>query len=348
MIFKRLMMLAMIFCFLSACAPAKQVVKERYFWPPPPDEPRIEFLGAYYSENDLPGGSNFTLFQTLVGADAELTFQSPLNAASNSEGWLVVSDPTNRGFISVDLKARKFSVLGGAAMTQVVKPTGVDFDAEGLVYAGDDISRKIYVVSRDNKVQRVLDLSKDLKSVGSFTIDKKLGRIIIPDATSNAVAIFTTDGKLLKSFGKKGGMDGEFNYPISAALDSRGNIFVTDSFNAQVQKFTSEGVFISKFGKRGDAAGDFGIIKGIAIDSDDNIYVSDGKFHRVLIFNSEGALLMSLGSAHGQRPGESIIAAGFLLPFGVYIDKKNQIFVADMMNRRLQVFQYFPEKKPVK
>ncbi len=344
----RFTLFVMMFFILSACAPGKQAVKERYFWPPPPDEPRIEFLGAYYSENDLPGGTDFKIFQTILGTEAELTFQSPLIVASNSEGWLVVSDPTNRGFISVDVKARKFNVLGGAVMSQVVKPTGVDFDAEGLVYAGDDISRKIYVVSRDNKVHRVLDLSKDIKSVGGFVIDKKLRRIIIPDPRSNAVAIFSTDGKLLKLFGKRGGMDGEFNNPLSAALDSNGNIYITDSFNAVVQKFTPDGVFISKFGKRGDAVGDFGVIKGIALDSDDNIYVSDGKFHRVQIFNSEGALLMSLGAAHTQRPGEGIVAAGFLIPYGIYIDKKNQIFVADMMNRRLQFFQYFPEKKPVK
>ncbi len=348
MTFNRLVLLILLICFVSACASTKPVAKERYFWPPPPDEPRIEWLGVYYDETDLPGNDKSQFVQNFLGESSELHFVSPLFVASNSEGRVVVSDPDQKGFISIDLINKKFSVLGGTAMGDVVKPTGVDFDAEGRVYAADDPSRRIFVVNSENRVLKVLDLSNDIKSVGALVVDRKLKRIIIPDPREHKVAVFSLDGKLLNSFGKRGELEGEFNQPMAAALDSQGNIYITDSFNARIQRFTPDGVFISKFGKRGDSKGDFGIIKCVALDSDDNIYVTDARFHRIQIFNTKGELLLTLGAPYSQQQDEAIVAAGFLLPYGIYIDRTNRIYVADMMNKRLQVFQYLPEKKPGK
>ncbi|MSN24571.1 MAG: 6-bladed beta-propeller [Geobacter sp.] len=344
----RSILLMLLACFLSACASGKPVVKERYFWPPPPDDPKIEWIGVYYDKTDLPGNSGSKIVQNLIGQTEEIKFSSPLFVTSNSKGRVVVSDPDLKAFVNIDLVNNNFTLLGGAAMADVVKPTGVAFDAEGLVYAGDDPSRKIYVVNDDNKVVKVLDLSNDIKSVGSFVIDKKLNRIIIPDTRSHKITVFSLDGKLLNSFGKRGELEGEFNQPMSAALDRHGNIYITDSFNARIQIFTPDGVYISKIGKRGDSLGDFGIIKGVALDSDENVYVTDARFHRIQIFNTKGELLMTLGAPHSQQRDEPIVAAGLLLPYGLFIDDTNRIYVADMMNRRLQVFQYMPEKKPVK
>lgn len=329
---------------LPACASTGPVVKKRLFWPPAPDEPKIEWVATYYNDADLRGGSS--LIRDLVGEQSELGFISPLFIGGNSEDKLVVSDPGQSAFILLDLKKKKFEELGGSVMAgSTGKPTGVAFDDKGLVYAGDDRSCKIYVVNSENTVLKVLDLSADVKSVGAFAIDKKRGRLIVPDANSHKVAIFSLDGKLLHSFGKKGGLDGEFNYPVGAALDSQGNIYVSDSFNARVQCFSPEGAFVSKFGTRGDGIGDFGIIKGLALDSDDHIYVIDARYSRMQVFNSKGDVLISIGAPYSQSQGETVVAGGFLLPQGIFIDAHDRIYVADMGNRRLQVFQYMNERE---
>lgn len=329
---------------LTGCSAGKIAVKERYFWPPPPDEPKIEWLTTYYDDSDLRGG--VSVLRDLVGEQSDLRFFSPLFIAGDGSNRIVVSDPAQVGFIVMDLARKKFDMLGGTAMAgDISKPTGVAFDGQGLIYAGDDKSRKIYVVNQQNRVVKVLDLSADLKSVGAFAIDKQRGHLIIPDINTHSVAIFSLDGKLIKSIGKRGGEDGEFNFPVAAVVDKQGTIFVTDSFNARIQRFSPEGLFVSKFGKRGDGIGDFGIIKGMAIDSDNHIYVMDARFNRMQIFDTNGEILMTIGASYAQRHNEAIVAAGFLLPQDIYIDNQDRIYVTDMGNRRIQLFQYLNENE---
>jgi DNA-binding beta-propeller fold protein YncE len=187
----------------------------------------------------------------------------------------------------------------------------------------------------------VLDLSSLMKSIGTFAIDKRSNRLIVPDIKEDKVVVTDIEGKQLFSFGRKGDGDGEFNMPVSVAVEADGVIVVCDSFNARIQRFTPQGVFVNKFGHRGDGAGDFSMIKGVAVDSEGHIYVTDGKESKVSIFSATGEILMTFGSKYAQSSDNNLMAAGgFLVPQGIYIDKNDRIFIADQRNRRFQVFQY--------
>lgn len=333
-----------MFSFLTACASSSPVAKKRFFWPSPPGEPKIEWLATYYSDVDLRGSSSF--MNNLLGEQSEVSFSVPVFIGGNSVDKVVVSDMGRGGFIVMDLAKKTFYMLGDEVMAGMVsKPTGIAFDDKGLIYAGDTVSRKVYVVNNENKVVSVLDLSADIKSIGAFAIDKKRGHLIVPDARENKVVIFSLDGRLLHSFGRHGGRDGEFNDPIAVALDGKGDIYVTDSFNARIQIFSSEGVFKSKFGKRGDGAGDFGIIKGVALDSDGHVYVMDARYHNMQIFNSKGEILMAVGGPYSQHQDSPIVPGGFVLPQGIFIDVFDRIYVADLANHRIQSFQYMNENE---
>ena len=58
----------------------------------------------------------------------------------------------------------------------------------------------------------------------------------------------------------------------------------------------------------------------------------DAGFENVQIFAPDGALLLHFGGP-GAGPGE------LALPGGLFIDSTNTIWVADMYNRRIQVFR---------
>jgi hypothetical protein len=53
------------------------------------------------------------------------------------------------------------------------------------------------------------------------------------------------------------------------------------------------------------------------------------------VYDSEGNLLLRFGSS-GMNPGE------FRLPAGICIED-NHIYIADSINRRIQVFRYVSE-----
>jgi NHL repeat len=76
--------------------------------------------------------------------------------------------------------------------------------------------------------------------------------------------------------------------------------------------------------------------------------VIDARHARMQIFDDKGEILISIGSAYSQRQGEAVAAGGFLLPQGVFIDAQDRIYVADMANHRVQLFQYMNEAELLK
>src|SRR5688500_12090409 len=64
---------------------------------------------------------------------------------------------------------------------------------------------------------------------------------------SHRIARFSSDGKYLSSFGKRGTGDGEFLQPHGLALDSQGRLFVADRGNNRVQVVTTDGKFVASW-----------------------------------------------------------------------------------------------------
>jgi sugar lactone lactonase YvrE len=142
------------------------------------------------------------------------------------------------------------------------------------------------------------------------------------DGKGHQVFKFAPDGKLLLTLGKAG-VTGEgpdtFNQPSDVAVAATGDIFVADGHdedsNARIVKFTKDGKFIKTWGKRGTGPGEFDTPHGIAFDSKGRLFVADRGNNRIQIFDQEGKFL-----AEWKQFGR---------PSGVYIDKKDVIYVAD-------------------
>lgn len=333
--------IVLLVLLLTACA-APQKVKERFFWPPEPDIPRIEWLGAYQSEANLKSSSG--LWTSVVGEDAGYSLDLPVFIGSNGTGKVYVSDLKLGSFLVFDLNAREAHLLGkGKSDNLFEHPSGVAVDADGNIYAADLKQRKIFIFSSDETPKNSMDISGSVESIGSIAVDKVRKRIIVPDIKGHKIAAFDFSGALVWSVGKRGNGNDEFNYPTSVAVDKDGNIIVCDSMNARIVRLTPEGKPLSLFGERGDGAGSFSQIKAVAVDSNGYIYVTDGKANRVSIFNDKGKVLLNLGGYYVLR--DNIVApGGFNLPHGIYIDQNDVIYVVDQHNARFQIFQYLSEK----
>lgn len=106
--------------------------------------------------------------------------------------------------------------------------------------------------------------------------------------------------KVLGCFGRRGEMDGEFQYPYQMLFDRDGYLYVTDILNARIQVFDHAGRFFSQIGRFGADGKHLFRPNGIAYDpGHDMLYVGDSYFGTVKRFHA-GDALGELSGATGK------------------------------------------------
>jgi DNA-binding beta-propeller fold protein YncE len=133
---------------------------------------------------------------------------------------------------------------------------------------------------------------------------------------------FSPDGKVLMTLGNPntpGSGPDQFNAPSAVVTAPNGDIFVADGHggntNARIVKFTKDGKFIKTWGTKGSGPGELDIPHAIAMDSQGRLFVGDRQNNRIQIFDQDGKYLDQW--------------AQFSRPSGVFIDGKDNIYVAD-------------------
>lgn len=333
--------LLLIGLFIYSCGGAKKPAKvEKVFWPLPPEEPRILYLGSYHGESDFKSKSALDVLLGEPDREVPRNLIKPYGVAARF-GKILAGDTVAAVVFVIDPKNKKISFIGDKPMGKLRIPVGIDIDKEGRVYVADAKNQRIFVYDFKGKFLTAIgepDGPGKLERPAGIALNEKLGRIYIVDVMDHRVKVYSIkDGSFLFAFGKRGRGEGEFNFPTNIAVDRRNNnVAVVDTMNFRVQIFDPEGNFVRSFGKLGIVPGTFARPKGIGIDSEGHIYVVDAAFNNIQIFDDKGNLLLWIGK-FGFGPGE------FNLPAGLYIDRGDKIYVADSMNKRIQVFQYISE-----
>ena len=153
------------------------------------------------------------------------------------------------------------------------------------------------------------------------------GNILVADTGNGRVEKFSPTGTFLSIIGAKGSGHGQLADPNGIAIDRSGNIYVAEiGSKHRIQKLGPDGTFIAEW-----APGLYGP-RRIAIGPDDLIYVVDSGRNRIVKFSGDGQVLASWGSegsGDGQFRGVSSVAVD---------PATNKVYVADPLNRRIQVF----------
>jgi tripartite motif-containing protein 71 len=175
-----------------------------------------------------------------------------------------------------------------------------------------------------------------LNSPRGIAVDAQ-GRVYVADLGNDRVAVFNADGSPAFNFGKKGetapkSKPGEFNEPSGVAVAPDGTVYVADAWNGRIQSFDSKGKFKAEFG---GARYSFYSPRNVATDSQGNFYVADTGNSAVKVYNPGGKELKVLGGK-GKGGGH------FNEVFGVAVNAKGEIFVADPGNRRIHKFSALP------
>ena len=166
------------------------------------------------------------------------------------------------------------------------------------------------------------------------------GSVWVADRDNNRIQRFTWDGKVqpFAPFKRHSltSRRGKFNLPYGVVVNGLGEIYVSDTQNHRIQQFTRDGKLIRIWGGKGSAPGQLNTPRGIALDAFGNVWVADHTNHRVQKFSHDGKLLGVFGrnggdGTAGSGPGE------FFEPRGLASDSEGNMYVAEMVNHRVQV-----------
>ncbi len=156
-------------------------------------------------------------------------------------------------------------------------------------------------------------------------------RLFIVDKTGR-IQVFDRDGKFIRGWRIPEVKNGK---PCGLGLDNEGNLLVADTHYYRVLTYTVEGKLLEERtigGQLGHGQGEFEFLTDVVMDSKGQYFVGEyGDFDRIQKFSPEGNYLSQFGG-HGSGDGQ------FLRPQGIAIDDKDQIWVADACNHRIQVF----------
>jgi len=141
----------------------------------------------------------------------------------------------------------------------------------------------------------------------------------------------------IKSIGKLGHGEREFNRPVGVALTDSGKVVVTDQENCRIQILGLNDSSIFRFGSRGDGFGRF--LNPVAVSVDrEGLYVCDHDRHEVQVFRQDGTFIRVFG-------GEGSEKGRLMNPRDSAISRDGNLVVCDKGNNRMQIFK--PDGTPL-
>lgn len=339
--------LIVLICSIGSCT-APELMQHDFFegesasplqWPPPPQNPRILYLGSIKSptETGIKDSWLKKVMSTVFGSEKDIsTMLRPYGVYADTDR-VYVTDPGSGRLHIYDRGRKRYFPVERWGEEDLISPIGIAVDGNGNMFVSDSVLKQVLVFDKEGKYLRAIGPPDMFQRPAGIALDGN--RLYVVDTHGHQVIVLSKEnGNFLFSFGKNGIEKGNFNFPTNIFITKEKLIYVTDSMNFRIQVFNPDGGFLTSFGKLGDGSGNFSKPKGIAVDSEGHIYIVDSHFDNVQIFDRNGNLLLVFGSS-GNGKGE------FTLPAGIYIDSLDRIYVADSYNQRIQIFQYLKEKK---
>ena len=271
-------------------------------------------------------------------------FISPMEVALDPETLeIYVSDPSRSelAIFSPDFFPR-FTLGRGRGLSS---PYGVWVDREGNIYVCQAASRekpaRLSIFNGAGILEKEFffpdysfEGAADFKP-RSVAVDKRF--IYVAGEEFEGVVVLDKEGRFVRIISVRDrvvpGMPKEKALINDVYVDKKGRLYLVSAQMGRFYVFDSLGHFLFKGGKKGGGPGKLSRPSGVAADPNLGlILVIDYMRHTGLAYSyQDGRFLFEFGG-RGFSPG------WFNYPTDIAIDPKGRIYVADLFNRRVQVF----------
>lgn len=260
--------------------------------------------------NDAP--NPYRTIENWFKMPAGRTWGSSSGVALDRDGksvWVIERCGTNSCLNSTVDTILKFDAAGNLVKSfgggTMIFPHGLCVDSEGNIWVTD---------GQDNMPRRPRG------AASGSPLPAPPAKLI-----GHQVFKYSPDGKLLMTLGKPGGNQpgqaadvASFYQPNNVLVAPDGDIFVAEGhggYTSQILKFRKDGTYIKTIGKKGTGPVEFDQPHALAMDSQGRLFVADRSNNRIQILDQEGNFI-----AEWKQ---------FSRPSGLFIDKHNNIYVAD-------------------
>ena len=241
----------------------------------------------------------------------------------------------------------------GVALNQLNLPTGVAVDAAGNLFVADRDNFRVMRWAPDG-----LTASVEAGATGAGTGTSQVGRptkvflddrgfMYVVESQNHRIQRFAigtnAPGEVIAGVsGVPGSGATQLRNPEGVYVDSRGNMYVADAGNNRIQYYpvgslvgqTIIGDTVSGFTERRLFSP-----RAVTIDAAGNIYVADGLNHRIQRFPPIGSPGSNIGTTVAGGFGAGANANQLNEPNDVVVDAFGNLFIADMNNHRIQMWQ---------
>ncbi len=214
-------------------------------------------------------------------------------------------------------------------------------------------------ISLDNYTAKLVkSVGNPRKSDGMFsyvrTVNRHNNDFFVLDAGNQRVQYWEYNGKkndykFLKSKTLKARLNSkqELQSFFASNLTHTPNVipdqvFVTDKLNSKIHVFDLDFNWLASFGEKGNEPNQFNEPSAMYIHHNLDFYVADTKNNRICIWEYNPETKTAVHKKCIGKPNSSSLKFGnageLNYPAGIAVDKEDNIYVADMYNHRIQVF----------
>ena len=304
----------MTLLFVAGCATKTPVKTASFtFFPPAPDEPRVQFLTAFSSDADLGRKNRFAEFVTGKAAT-----QNPLvkpYGLALKDGKLYVCDTMLSAVEVFDFSKKMAHYFAPPGEGHLKTPINITIDTDGTRYIADTGRGQVLTYNKKDEFVGAIGKKDEMKPCDvAITSD----RLYIADIQHHVVRVYSkADRKELFTIPRdpaKATEDKLFS-PTNLAFDREGRLFVSDTGAYAVRIYDPEGKYLRTIGQMGTAPGLFARPKGVAVDRNGLVYIVDAATQLVQMFDPEGKLLMFFGAPGASADGQLAVPAAVKLDY---------------------------------
>jgi DNA-binding beta-propeller fold protein YncE len=270
-------------------------------------------------------GGQFERF--LIGPADEIRLERPV-AVGGVGDMLYIVDAVPKIIYKYDLALNEITPIKDIAIQFAGDPGNIYVAEDRSFYVVDSIGKRVLHFSQDGVLQGKFQDLANLSRPMDVYVDEKTGDVYVADGSYSHIVVFNRFGKATHAIGRRGTGPGRFR-AITGMTSGKDGLYVLDRLELPVQVLSWDGAFKYSFGES-----DLTYPSAIAVNRDQYVFVADRSDNTIRVYQ-DGKLLLKFGSG-GSAPGR------FRLITGLWVQGEF-LYVADSMNRRVQVLQIHPE-----